>query len=162
MALTDNQLKRIKQNLDFVTQEEDLTIPPSEEESFWNWFKLNASALQATNPNNLESIDYEGRCFDIAQKITRNRHKEYYEGFLMLQNNTIFHGFNFSDDKVEDYTAKKNLKTFRESNGSQLPSEYYGLKIPDILIESENSTYIDKDQINIPSLLYKHFKNNTK
>ncbi len=157
MAISDETIDLIELSLEYVT-EQDLIIPDDEKKKFWKWFQTNADYYEPKSMESLQETKFSGRCFDIAQKTNKHQNIDYVEGFVELSGEAVFHGFNLENDKVADYTAKKHLSEYIQMNGNKLPSKYYGIKIPSDFIESQNSIYLNKDEFNIPFLLYEYFK----
>lgn len=158
MAIPEEMIRQFRASIENEFKGEQLVIPEADKESFWNWFQNNALAMGTVPLDSLEETQFRGICFDIGQKIQKSKSIDYCEGFLLLGDEPVYHGYNLKDNKVLDYTAKKHLMDYKKMNLNKLPSEYYGVIIPKDFIEAENSEFLEGDQINLPPLLYKFFK----
>ena len=120
MALTDEQIRKIRSGIENYSNQE-LDIPDNEKDDFWKWVKKDANLYQPASLDNIENLNYTGRCFDVAQKVYKKKHKDYYEGFYELNNEIIFHGFNVANGNVEDYTLKRDLDKFKKNDQNKTP-----------------------------------------
>jgi len=127
---------------------------------FWNWFGAEAINYEISNDPNynlINSSNRPGRCFGNAQVIAINNNKSYCEGFANMQGSFNLHGFNLYNEMVEDYTVLSNQGDYRDSEG-RLPSEYYGILIPNEFILQHNRFDIENNHMNIPPLLADYFR----
>jgi hypothetical protein len=157
MSLSDNDIQLFKSTIEKDFLGLQLIISDDQKEKFWQWFKEKANWYYAVPSDELVDTEFEGNCFDIAQKISQEKNMDYLEGFVLTTLDPTYHGFNLSDNKVKDYTARKHQEDYKFMNSGQLPTEYCGIKIPDELIKAENSNHIEKNSINLRPLLYKLF-----
>jgi len=166
MSISKDILNLIIHDYNSSPDNNQLSIADTEIEKFWNWFMKNAEKYDVSK-NNDESLIGEhniaGRCFGNSQNIALKNNKSYHEGFMKSKMGFVLHAFNTNENKVEDYTAlsNKDKKEFIDDNGN-LPTEYYGVKIPNDFIDEHNSDGIKNNDVNISHLIGTYFKSESK
>lgn len=161
MSLSVEVLNQIKQDYQGGVDNQTLVFNDEAEKSrFWAWFQNEAEQYTISNSPNTTLIgdhNIGGRCFGNSQTISCNNELDYYEGFLLANNDSYFHGFNLNiEGLVEDYTALSNPEAFNDTT-----VEYYGVKIDKDFIYENNLEVLVEGAMNIPHLLLEHFRYHT-
>lgn len=160
MSFSNQIIDEIIHNFYSGSDTQTLVLRQSEKSNFWKWFASNVRKFSVSNYPDLNFINdsnFAGGCFGNSQIIAFKSEKEYCEGFAKVKGNFIFHGFNISNNEVEDYTVLNNKEIFYDMNGD-LPNIYYGIKIPKEFIEQCNKMEIEENQLNINHLIDKFFR----
>jgi len=160
MAINREILNQIK--FDFYTGADNETLTIDQTDPFWDWFMTNAgsySPCEGFDTYYTGQNAITGNCFGNSQKVSIQEGINYCEGFCKVNGIFIFHGFNILDNCVIDSTVQSNPNSFMDRNRN-LPTEYYGVLIPNNLIEGNPNEQGVGDFLNRDPLLLDFFRAN--
>jgi hypothetical protein len=160
MAISREILNQIK--FDFYTGADNETLTIDQTDPFWDWFMTNAgsySPCEGFDTYYTGQNAIAGNCFGNSQKVSIQEGINYCEGFCKVNGIFILHGFNILDDCVIDSTVQSNPDSFRDRNRN-LPTEYYGVIIPNELIEIAPEGNEVEGYLNRASKIFDFFSDN--
>jgi hypothetical protein len=161
MAIQEETFKDIYTSFNMGPDNQLLGLSEEEMVLFWNWFRENAVNYEISDNLDKELIGKEnvvaGRCFGNSQEIAIEENKNYCEGFMKSKDGFIMHGYNIDKNLVEDYTVKSYVPEFTDINGN-LPSEYYGIIIPNAFVEKLNGENLKNGKFENSCLIAQYFR----
>ena len=158
MSINEGVLNRLKRDFHQNRDDETLLFADEVEENlFWDWFQNEAEQYTISNTHNSTLIgahNIGSRCFGNSQTICYNEDLGYCEGFVLVNDEFVFHGYNLNTDGlVEDYTVLSNPEAF-----GTVTCDYYGVKIDKDFICDNNLEVLVDGAMNIPHLLLKYYR----
>lgn len=156
MTISKDQLNSIIYDYNASTNE--LNIPESLQNEFWEWFKENAEENYINN-----DIDFEpdrslicGKCCGNSQTMSYLEDYSYHEGFLEHNNTFNHHAVNEKGNDLIDFTVLNNKRAFQQEKLG-LANHFIGVKIPTTFIIDLNAQQIEEQYMNIDPLLLEYF-----